>query len=135
MDVIIIMNHVSSDMFVLQISFISQNVMFSQPVTFMPPIANVMAERLHSQFIHNAVFWPCAKCTEILHNPVGVQGFASQLSTGKSKWAVAVKCLIRLGCLEQRPAVYLGTSIYQLPVAHEFYAAQPTCKALYALLG
>ena len=43
---------------------------------------------------------------EVLH----IQCFASQLSTGKSKWAVALKCLIRLGCLEQRQAVDIVTS-------------------------
>ena len=57
-----------------------------------------------------------------------VQCFASWLSTGKSKWAVALKCLIRLGCLEQRQAVYIATSTScLLPVS----ARQPTCKALY----
>ena len=41
--------------------------------------------------------------------------------------AVALKCLIRLGCLEQRQAVYIVTfTLHQLPVAYQL-----TCKALY----
>ena len=48
--------------------------------------------------------------------------FVDQLSTGKSKWAVALKILIGLGCLEQRQTVYISNCL--LPVSHE----QLTCK-------
>ena len=42
----------------------------------------------------------------------------SWLSTGEGKWAVALKCLIRLGCLVQRLTVYsVATVNSHLPIA------------------
>ena len=55
-----------------------------------------------------------------------IQRFAGWLSTGEGKWAVALKCLIRLGCLVQRLTVHC-----QLPFA--YCTGQPTCKPLYEL--
>ena len=58
-----------------------------------------------------------------------IQRFAGWLSTGEGKWAVALKCLIRLGCLVQRLTVHC--SYCQLPFA--YCTGQPTCKPLYVL--
>ena len=49
------------------------------------------------------------------HISDALQRFAGCLSTGEGKWAVALNCLIRLGCQVQRLTVYTG---------------QPTCKTL-----
>ena len=43
---------------------------------------------------------------------VHVQRFAVWLSTGEGKWAVALKCLIRLGCLVQRLTVCTVATVY-----------------------
>ena len=48
------------------------------------------------------------------------QRFTGWLSTGEGKWAVALKCLIRLGCLVQRLTVYTVA-----PFA--YCTGQPTC--------
>ena len=73
--------------------------------------------------IHDCTY-PCrAVCVQQL-----LQCFVSQ----KSKWAVAIKSLIRLGCLEQRQAVYIVTSTScLLPIF--LLHGQPTCKALYLI--
>ena len=57
----------------------------------------------------------------------GQQFFASQLSTEKSKWAVALKCL-RLSRMEARS---LYGDIYQLPVA--YMTLYLNCKALHKM--
>ena len=47
-----------------------------------------------------------------------IQRFAGWLSTGEGKWAVALKGLIRLGCLVQRLTVYsVATVNSHLPIA------------------
>ena len=47
-----------------------------------------------------------------------IQRFAGWLSTGEGKWAVALKSLIRLGCLFQRLTVYtVATVNSHLPIA------------------
>ena len=49
-----------------------------------------------------------------------IQRFAVWLSTGEGKWAVALKGLIRLGCLVQRLTVYtVATVNSHLPIAQE----------------
>ena len=55
-----------------------------------------------------------------------LQCFAELLSTGKSKQAVALKCLIQLWYMPQWLSVYIVT----LTAAHTTLARQLTCKAL-----
>ena len=58
--------------------------------------------------------------------------FAGWLSTGKGKWAVALKCLIRFGCLVQRLTVYTVAAVNShLPIALHIVDNQPAnlCRA------
>ena len=54
-------------------------------------------------------------CGESIHNLRC--RFASWLSTGEGRWAVALKYLIRLGCQNQRLTVYIVYSNFHLPIA------------------
>ena len=53
-----------------------------------------------------------------------IQRFAGWLSTGEGKWVVALKSLIRLGCLVQRLTVYtVATVNSHLPIALDYQPA------------
>ena len=63
-----------------------------------------------------------------------IQRFAGWLSKGKGKWAEALRCLIRLGCLVQRLTVYTVAAVNHLPIALDC-TGQPTCKPLYTIIN
>ena len=48
-----------------------------------------------------------------------VQSFAGRLSTGEGKWAVALKCLMRLGCLVQRLTVYTVATVNSIALDNQ----------------
>ncbi len=69
--------------------------------------------------------WRGADCKHVLFNEKThfLQRFASWLSTGEGKWAVALKHLIRLGSQNQRLTVYTVSAVTICLLHHDNYPA------------
>ena len=74
-----------------------------------------LVPRLHSPAFYRTVY---KQCDKKLGSGVWERGYAGWLSTGEGKWAVALKSLIRLGCLVQRLTVYTVATVNSICLLH-----------------